>query len=221
MPASRHQDHTTLPSTSRAFVLSRPKRPPPPAPNVRDDRETPLFIGHGIRQILPVIWEDDQHAWLRPISTTGKSAVTAEIVSSDRQLLGPATVSRTRCITKWCSADPGPTLRQMQGRWTPDQQRTTPLRGALRSIRGTTPPATVQSSLDTPAPRFVNRTLQALTHDGRAHSSAGERSLHTGEVQGSIPCAPTRTFNEIRCFFNWCAAVLIANWHLHAERSMK
>src|ERR1700730_3357612 len=30
----------------------------------------------------------------------------------------------------------------------------------------------------------------------RAHSSAGERSLHTGEVQGSIPCAPTRIFNE-------------------------
>jgi hypothetical protein len=25
----------------------------------------------------------------------------------------------------------------------------------------------------------------------RVHSSAGERSLHTGEVQGSIPCAPT------------------------------
>src|SRR5712675_2949171 len=33
----------------------------------------------------------------------------------------------------------------------------------------------------------------------RAHSSAGERSLHTGEVQGSIPCAPTRIFNEIKC----------------------
>ena len=46
-------------------------------------------------------------------------------------------------------------------------------------------------ALDTPAPRFVNRTLLALTRDGRAHSSAGERSLHTGEVQGSIPCAPT------------------------------
>src|ERR1700719_310418 len=45
--------------------------------------------------------------------------------------------------------------------------------------------------LDTPTPRFVNRTLLALMHDGRAHSSAGERSLHTGEVQGSIPCAPT------------------------------
>jgi hypothetical protein len=26
----------------------------------------------------------------------------------------------------------------------------------------------------------------------RTHSSAGERSLHTGEVQGSIPCASTR-----------------------------
>src|SRR5216117_4163043 len=25
----------------------------------------------------------------------------------------------------------------------------------------------------------------------RTHSSAGERSLHTGEVQGSIPCAST------------------------------
>jgi hypothetical protein len=32
-----------------------------------------------------------------------------------------------------------------------------------------------------------------ILHDkSRAHSSAGERSLHTGEVQGSIPCAPTR-----------------------------
>src|ERR1700730_9974048 len=30
----------------------------------------------------------------------------------------------------------------------------------------------------------------------RAHSSAGERSLHTGEVQGSIPCAPTRIANK-------------------------
>src|SRR5262249_49616327 len=40
-------------------------------------------------------------------------------------------------------------------------------------------------SLDTCGPRFVNRALS------RAHSSAGERSLHTGEVQGSIPCAPT------------------------------
>src|SRR6516165_3853708 len=34
----------------------------------------------------------------------------------------------------------------------------------------------------------------------RAHSSAGERSLHTGEVQGSIPCAPT---TKTRCFIGF------------------
>ena len=37
----------------------------------------------------------------------------------------------------------------------------------------------------------------------RAHSSAGERSLHTGEVQGSIPCAPTR---ETCCFIGFSPA---------------
>src|SRR5437868_7719365 len=60
--------------------------------------------------------------------------------------------------------------------------------------------------LDTPPPHFVNRSLlddtcigsirrlSALDFAGksRTHSSAGERSLHTGEVQGSIPCASTR-----------------------------
>jgi hypothetical protein len=34
----------------------------------------------------------------------------------------------------------------------------------------------------------------------RTHSSAGERSLHTGEVQGSIPCAST-TFDLPRAEF--------------------
>src|SRR5260370_2130448 len=37
----------------------------------------------------------------------------------------------------------------------------------------------------TPLPAFDR------ARKSRAHSSAGERSLHTGEVQGSIPCAPT------------------------------
>jgi hypothetical protein len=97
MPASRHQDHTTWPSASRAFVFSHLTRPPPPAPNVRDDRETPLFIGHGMKQILPVIWEGNQPPPLRPINTTGKSGARAGIVSSEGQLLGPATMSRTRC----------------------------------------------------------------------------------------------------------------------------
>src|SRR5579863_4688832 len=80
-----------------------------------------------MKRILPVIWGSDQPLGLRPINTTGKSGARAEIVSSDEQLLVPVTVSRTRCITKWCGADPGPTLRQMQGPWAPDQQRTTPL----------------------------------------------------------------------------------------------
>jgi hypothetical protein len=42
MPASRHQDHTTSPSTSAPFVSVLP-RPSHPAPNVRDDREAPLL----------------------------------------------------------------------------------------------------------------------------------------------------------------------------------
>ena len=65
-----------------------------------------------------------------------------------------------------------------------------------------------RSPLDTPAPHFVNRAsavirdrrpiAAAVPDRSRAHSSAGERSLHTGEVQGSIPCAPTiSTLNSI------------------------
>src|ERR1700689_5237176 len=42
------------------------------------------------------------------------------------------------------------------------------------------------TSLDTPQTRSLNPTLLV-----RALSSAGERSLHTGEVVGSIPTAPT------------------------------
>jgi hypothetical protein len=34
--------------------------------------------------------------------------------------------------------------------------------------------------------------LGRAAYKSRTHSSAGERSLHTGEVQGSIPCASTR-----------------------------
>ena len=51
-PASGRQDHTTSPSAASAFVralftrLTLP-RPSHPAPNVRDDREPPLFSGTG------------------------------------------------------------------------------------------------------------------------------------------------------------------------------
>ena len=41
-PASGRQDHTTSPSTSTRSRQQRRLHPPHPAPNVRDDRETPL-----------------------------------------------------------------------------------------------------------------------------------------------------------------------------------
>src|SRR5216684_528380 len=59
-PASGRQDHTTLPSASASFVralfarLTLP-RPPHPAPNVRDDRETPLCVGRD-GGVLELIW---------------------------------------------------------------------------------------------------------------------------------------------------------------------
>jgi hypothetical protein len=52
--------------------LEAPKRPPHPASNVRDDRETPS-CGRETLRILPVIWGLDQ---LRQIGTTGKSPAT-------------------------------------------------------------------------------------------------------------------------------------------------
>jgi hypothetical protein len=45
--ASRGQDHTTSPSTKSAVRRSTPSRPSQPAPNVRDDREAPLFKKRG------------------------------------------------------------------------------------------------------------------------------------------------------------------------------
>jgi hypothetical protein len=119
MPASRHQDHTTWPSASRAFVFARIKRPPHPAPNVRDDRETPLLIGHGMRKILLVIWGSDQPRDLRRIGTTGKSGVAAEIQSSEEQLLffvipgcaegaDPESMAQHERLEKWI---PGSALR--------------------------------------------------------------------------------------------------------------
>jgi hypothetical protein len=52
----------------------------------------------------------------------------------------------------------------------------------------------------------------------RAHSSAGERSLHTGEVQGSIPCAPTIKRPGLLGFSNHPEK---SNRQLDTERSAK
>ena len=50
-PASRCQNHTTSPSASGCVRLSQAPRPPHPAPNVRDDRDTPLQEGTRQRRI--------------------------------------------------------------------------------------------------------------------------------------------------------------------------
>src|SRR6266478_5470467 len=50
-PASGRQDHTTSPSASAPLVSTSPKRPPHPAPNVRDDRDTPLLRGRDARDV--------------------------------------------------------------------------------------------------------------------------------------------------------------------------
>jgi hypothetical protein len=54
-PASGRQDHTTSPSASSAFRLAASRRPPHPAPNVRDDRETPLISRRDDRN-MDLIW---------------------------------------------------------------------------------------------------------------------------------------------------------------------
>jgi hypothetical protein len=47
--ASRCQDHAALPSACWRIRLAHQKRPPHPAPNVRDDRDTPLLWARDAR----------------------------------------------------------------------------------------------------------------------------------------------------------------------------
>jgi hypothetical protein len=59
-PASGRQDHTISPSASAAFVNAQPQRPPHPASNVRDDRETPLLWRRDTQKML-LIWGFEQY----------------------------------------------------------------------------------------------------------------------------------------------------------------
>src|SRR5260370_1588946 len=66
------------------------------------------------------------------------------------------------------------------------------------------------------------REAQGLLIGAENKTARGpERSLHTREVQGSIPCAPTIIVNEIIYFFDRHAAALVTDWRLHAEQSTK
>jgi hypothetical protein len=51
-----HQDHTTSPYAPAPFVLQRRRVPSHPAPNVRDDRDTPLLRERETAADMPVIW---------------------------------------------------------------------------------------------------------------------------------------------------------------------
>ena len=165
--ASRYQDATTSPSACQCIRLTHQKRPPLPAPNVRDDRETPLFIEHGMAGIVPVIWGGDQPRGLRPINATGKSGAAAEMLSSDEQLLAsssfrgaplgasPESIAPHQCSEEWIpglrlTAHPGMTTRRIAQR--PGKADA---RGHRQDDGGP------RIALDTPTPRFVNRTLLA------------------------------------------------------------
>ena len=67
---------------------------------------------------------------------------------------------------------------------------------------------------------FLTPETAALKSAHRALSSAGERSLHTGEVVGSIPTAPTsRLLNKSRLSRLWRAQRLATRgrtWQEHA-----
>src|SRR5579863_3030728 len=63
--ASRCQDHTTSPSAMTPLVRQHHPRPSHPAPNVRDDRETPLLIRRGTREEEPLICPSAQAECLR------------------------------------------------------------------------------------------------------------------------------------------------------------
>jgi hypothetical protein len=74
-PASGRQDHTTSPSALAPFVNAPPKRPSHPAPNVRDDRDTPLFSGAGWREVLKMICPTAKAKYLRQGDWTVDSAL--------------------------------------------------------------------------------------------------------------------------------------------------
>ena len=63
--ASGYQDHTTSPSACLRIRLLRNKRPPHPAPNVRDDRDTPLLASAGRGGLLKVICPTAQGDFFR------------------------------------------------------------------------------------------------------------------------------------------------------------
>jgi hypothetical protein len=144
--ASRRQDHTASPSTTSAHSSHAPSRPPHPAPNVRDDRETPLFVRQDDAECAGDLgsrstatqWHDGQITFtLRKRVKCQANAASSVIPGRSRKRVNPE--SRCAAITRvpdaaqhpsWCAADPGPMFYRMGPGLAAH-------RCALRIIRGT------------------------------------------------------------------------------------
>ncbi len=83
-PASRRQDHTTSPSTSSAVRPQRYQRLPHPAPNVRDDRETPLQRDGMARDIDLIRVRREQENFCNRDWTTRITLMVLAVLSSRR-----------------------------------------------------------------------------------------------------------------------------------------
>ena len=88
IPASRYQDATTSPSATSAFVCCAVHVHRSPRPTFVTIGQTPLFIGHGMRENVLLICPTAQRRGLRQINTTGKSVAAAKNLSSGRRWPG-------------------------------------------------------------------------------------------------------------------------------------
>jgi hypothetical protein len=88
--ASGYQDHTTSPSAPQVRSSAHRKRPSHPAPNVRDDRDTPLLKRGGTLRKVPLIWGRAQLHRAATHWHDGQISRHDENLSSDEQLLRPS-----------------------------------------------------------------------------------------------------------------------------------
>jgi hypothetical protein len=78
MPASRHQDDTASPSAINAFVPCVTRVHRIPRPTCRDDRDTPLFIGHGMTPLYCCFYQMKKRKIFRlGTGQAGKSVAAA------------------------------------------------------------------------------------------------------------------------------------------------
>src|SRR5277367_6009378 len=94
-PASGRQDHTTSPSASNIIRLVTLPRPSHRAPNVRDDRETPLSWD-GMAGDKPVIWVERKAKCFRErgLDVPNQIGLAEQIAVSTQTIFLPFTAPR-------------------------------------------------------------------------------------------------------------------------------